>query len=166
MIVAMRQETPHYGGQIGMAALLCMLFATGCVTFTDKSGSLSFLPGWAQSSSETAPAVMQASVVQTSAPAATFIVRFNDEPDLVTVYRNFRRDEPATRAAYQKWASNHRQLKGLYLVRSSYSGELILALPQDDPLGRSPRDVIAALETIASLEYAEIDSVATASKGK
>lgn len=163
--MASSQSTPHYGGQMGLVSLLCMLCVTGCVTFTDQSGSLTIFPSWAQTSSTATP-VLQASQLQVVAPAATFIVRFNDEPDLVYVYRNFRRDEPATRAAYEKWATGHGQLQGLHLVRASYSGELVLALPRNDPMGRSPRDVIAALETIDNLAYAEIDSVASASEGR
>ena len=94
------------------------------------------------------------------------MVRFKNEPALDPVYRNFRRDEAGTRATYRDWAAAHEALNGLYLVRASYSGELILALPMDDPEGRSPYDVIAALETIDSLAYAEIDDMATTSDGR
>ena len=61
---------------------------------------------------------------------------------------------------------SHPQLQGLQLVRASYSGELILALPQDDPARRSVSDVIAALETMDNLAYAEVDSVASTYEGK
>ena len=154
---------PHYGGQIGFAALLCMLAATGCVTFSEQAGGSTLLPSFAQQTGKATTAV-PAQMVKLSEPAATFIVKFRNEPALDTVYRNFRRDEAATRAAYADWASAHDVLKGLRLVRASYSGELILALPMDDPQGRSPYDVIAALETIESLAYAEIDSMATTSE--
>lgn len=157
------EMTPHYGGQMGLVALACMLALTGCVAFTGQSGSAGFLPGWSQSSSS-ADAIILAQASTTNAPAATFIVRFKNEPALDPVYRNFRRDEAGTKATYQKWASSHAQLDGLYLVRASYSGELILALPKGDPNGRSARDVIAALETIDSLAYAEIDGIATTSE--
>ncbi len=163
--MAVSKETPHYGGQIGLVALLCMLCATGCVAFTDSSGSLGFLPSWSQNSVER-PAVVTSQAIPVSAPAATFIVRFNDEPELNTVYRNFRRDEAATRIAYKNWASKYRQLEGLMLIRASYSGELVLGLPQNDPIGRSPRDVIASLETMDNVAYVEIDSIARASEGK
>ncbi len=154
---------PHYGGHFGLAALLCMLSVTGCVAFTDQSGSIGFLPSWAQDRVDQTP-VIAAEAVQISDPAATFIVRFDDEPELEQVCKNFRRDEPGTRAAFRDWASEHPELDGLHLVRASYSGELILALPVDDPAGRSPYDVIEALETIDNLAYAELDEMATASK--
>lgn len=157
------QVSPHYGGQLGFAALLCMLSVTGCVTFTDQGANVSFLPGWAQQTTQTVP-VLPADAVLISQPAATFIVRFDDEPDLDQMGRNFRRDEAGTRAAFKDWAASHKQLDGLYLVRASYSGELILALPMDDPAGRSPDDVIASLETIDNLAYAEIDEMATTSE--
>lgn len=159
------ERLPHYGGQMGIMALLCMLSLTGCMAFTEQTGSLTFFPGWLQSQSER-PQVVQAQGVVVSAPAATFIVRFNNEPELDQVCRNFRRDEAGTRAAFQTWAADYSQLRGLLLVRASYSGELILALPKADPYGRSASDVIAALETIDNLAYAEIDSLATTSTGK
>lgn len=159
------QATPHYGGHIGLIALLSMLSVTGCVAFSDQSGAFGFMPAWSQNSvQQQSVGLSQATLI--SAPAATFIVRFNDEPDLVQVCRNFRRDEAGTRQAYLDWASSHAQLEGLYLVRASYSGELILALPANDPAGRSARDVIAALESIENLAYAEIDSMASASEGE
>lgn len=159
------QMTPHYGGHIGLVALLCMLSVTGCVALTDQGGAFGFMPTWAQNGvHQQSVGLSQANLV--SAPAATFIVRFNDEPELEQVCRNFRRDEAGTRQAYLDWAADHAQLKGLYLVRASYSGELILALPANDPAGRSARDVISALETIDNLAYAEIDSMASASEGE
>jgi len=159
------KATPHYGGHIGLMALLCMLSLTGCVAFTDQSGAFGLMPAWSQTSvQQQSVGLTQANLI--SAPAATFIVRFNDEPELDQVCRNFRRDEAGTRQAYLDWASDHAQLEGLYLVRASYSGELILALPANDPAGRSARDVIAALESIDNLAYAEIDSMASASEGE
>lgn len=148
---------------MGIAALLSMISLTGCMTISSQSGSLTFFPGWTGSQSER-PEVIQAQA--NPAPAATFIVRFNDEPELEAVCRNFRRDEAGTRATYQRWAAGYRQLQGLQLVRASYSGELLLALPKNDPAGRTPSDVIAALESIDNLAYAEIDSLATTSTGR
>ena len=145
--------------------LACAFTATGCVAFSDNPNGLGFLPAWSQPvSAQQSVAVGQAGLI--SAAAATFIVRFNDEPELQQVCRNFRRDEAGTRASFNQWASAHPQLQGLQLVRASYSGELILALPKGDPNGRSASDVIAALETIDSLAYAEVDSIASTYEGK
>jgi hypothetical protein len=163
--MATTQATPHYGGQIGFAALLCMLSVTGCVTFSEQANGATILSSFTQQSGK-ATSALPAQTVKLTEPAATFIVRFKNEPALDPVYRNFRRDEAGTRATYRDWAAAHEALNGLYLVRASYSGELILALPMDDPEGRSPYDVIAALETIDSLAYAEIDDMATTSDGR
>ena len=165
MVMERTVNLPHYGGQMGIGTLLCMLSLTGCMAFTDQTGSLAFFPGWTQTQLEH-PKAVEAQATPMTAPAATFIVRFNNEPILDTVCRNFRRDETGMRTSYDEWAANHRQLQGLRLVRASYSGELLLALPKNDPAGRSASDVIAALETIDSLAYAEIDSLATTSSGR
>ncbi len=159
------ENLPHYGGHMGLAALLCMLSLTGCMAFTQQANSLGFFPQWTTGQIEAAQLV-QAQAAPVRDPAATFIVRFNNEPELDQVCRNFRRDEAGTRSTFQDWASDYRQLEGLQLVRASYSGELILALPKGDPAGRSVSDVIAALETIDSLAYAEVDSIASTYEGK
>lgn len=157
-------EVPsHYGGQLGLLVLASMLALTGCMAFADQSGSAGFLPGWAKGTA-TSGSIVLADSSAAQAPAATFIVRFKNEPALDPVYRNFRRDEAGTRSAFKAWAASHDQLTGLVLVRASYSGELILGLPKNDPHGRSAREVIAALQTIDSLAYAEIDSIATTSE--
>lgn len=145
-------------------ASLCAFMVSGCVAFTDQGGGLGFMPAWSQPvTAQQSLAVSQSGLI--SASAATFIVKFNNEPELVQLCRNFRRDEAGTRQAFNAWAAQHPQLKGLKLVRASYSGDMILALPANDPDGRSARDVIAALETLPNLAYAEIDSMASASAG-
>lgn len=159
----MDEVSPHYGGQIGLLVLASMLTLTGCMAFADQSGSAGFLPGWSKGTSD-ANAIVLADASYTQAPAATFIVRFKNEPALDPVYRNFRRDEAGTRSTFKAWATAHDQLDGLFLVGASYSGELILGLPKNDPQGRSARDVIASLQTIDNLAYAEIDSIATTSE--
>lgn len=152
-------------GQKVLVTLLSAFALTGCVGFGGSSSGLGFMPAWAQpTAAQNAIAVSQSNLV--NANAATFIVRFNDEPELEQVCRNFRRDEAGTRQAYQAWAAQHDALRGLELVRASYSGELILALPANDPAGRTAREVIAALESLDNLAYAEIDSMASASEGE
>jgi hypothetical protein len=154
----------RYRGRKTLAVLTCAFAVTGCMALGDGTGSLGFMPAWSQPAvSQPAITVAQANLV--NAHAATFIVRFKNEPELEQVCRNFRRDEAGTRAAYKAWAAQHAPLRGLELVRASYSGELILGLPADDQSGRSARDVIAALETLDNLAYAEIDSMASTSEG-
>jgi len=148
-----------------LMTMVCAFLLTGCVSWSGQGGGLGFMPAWSQSPVAAQQSMSVAQGVMVSAPAATFIVRFNNEPELEQVCRNFRRDEAGTRATYQSWAAQHEQLEGLQLVRASYSGELILALPASDRSGRSARDVIAALKTIDNLAYAEIDSRASTSDG-
>lgn len=160
----LRQHIRRHRGRKTLAMLTCAFAVTGCMALGDGNGSLGFMPAWSQpSTSQQAITVAQANAI--NAHAATFIVRFKNEPELEQVCRNFRRDEAGTRAAYKTWAAQHAPLQGLVLVRASYSGELILALPANDQAGRSARDVIAALETLDNLAYAEIDSMASTSEG-
>ena len=145
-------------------ASLGVFMLTGCVGFSNTGSGLGFMPAWSQPvTAQQSVAVSQSGLI--NAAAATFIVKFNNEPALEQVCRNFRRDEVATRKIFNTWAAQHPQLKGVKLVRASYSGDLILALPANDPEGRTARDVIAALETLPNLAYAEIDSMASASAG-
>lgn len=161
--MAVRKQTPHLGGQFGLVGLMSMLCVTGCVTFSEPNSSYGFLPQWLQFRLDQ-PVISARQAAPVSEPAATFIARFNDEPELEQICRNFRRNETAARDAFSNWAKAYHQLDGLQLVRASYSGELILGLPKNDPAGRSPRDVIAAVQTIQSLDYIEIDSIARASE--
>lgn len=157
---------PHRGGYIGLAALLAMLIATSCVAWTESTseGGLSFLPAWGQGSVET-PATLPAQANTVSAPAASFIVRFDNEPLLSEIGKSFRRDEVAARAKFATWLEDHPELEGLRLSRASYSGELILILPSDDPMERTPSDVLSTLKAMDNLAYAELDVMAKASGG-
>lgn len=155
-----RDSRPRHA--VLIVSALCI---TGCVALTDSGHPLGLFPAWSQSNFHQQP-IMPAEAKLVKAPVATFIVRFHDEPELDEIARNFRRDEEAMRRAYQAWALKHDALNGLQLVRASYSGELILALPAEDTSGRSARDVIVALETIDNLAYAEIDTMASASRGE
>lgn len=157
---------PHRGGHIGLAALLAMLIATGCVAWTESTskGGLSFLPAWGQGSAE-APAALPAQATTVSAPAASFIVRFDNEPVLSEIGKSFRRDEAGARAKFATWLEAYPELEGLRLSRASYSGELILILPSDDPMERTPNDVLSTLKAMDNLVYAELDVMAKASGG-
>lgn len=96
---------------------------------------------------------------------ASFIVRFSDEPEVADVARNFRKDPANSQIRFARWAREHPALQGLVLTSASYSGELILSLPANDPLNRRPRDVLRAIRAMESCAYAELDSVAYPSSG-
>lgn len=96
---------------------------------------------------------------------ASFIVRFSDEPEVTDIARNFRKDPANAQIRFARWARQHGALQGLVLTSASYSGELILSLPANDPLNRRPRDVLNAIRAMESCAYAELDSVAYPSSG-
>jgi len=153
---------PHYGGHLGLTGLLVMLAATGCVAMTEQASVSRFhgLPGLSQ----TAPVLRPISRPSQTRPklkpeTATFIVRFEDEPLLRDIGRTFRQDEPAAKAIFRQWQSQQPQLEGLELVLASMSGDMLLALPEDDPQQRTPEDVLRALRTMDTLVYAEPDSM-------
>ena len=89
---------------------------------------------------------------------ARFIVKFRQQAALVGLGRTFRQDPAAARRHYRAWAEDYKALRGLILVGASYSGELILALPPDDPFGRRPDDILSEVGRIPSLIYIERDS--------
>ena len=96
---------------------------------------------------------------------ASFIVRFTNEPEVTEIAQNFRKDPAASQLRFAQWARQHRALRGLVLTSASYSGELILSLPANDPLNRGPSDVLKAIRAMESCAYAELDSVAYPSSG-
>lgn len=110
--------------------------------------------------------MMPAHATTVERPRATFIVRFSDEPILEDVCKTFRRDGVTARKKFNDWAASRPQMSGLSLQSASYSGEILVALPQNDPQGRTPNQVLAALQTMENLEYAEVDSIAHPSAGE
>ncbi|MDJ0921812.1 MAG: hypothetical protein QNI84_11845 [Henriciella sp.] len=157
-------ETVRFAGLMGA---LCLIGVAACDTFgnTAPDQSASWIPRWMLETPENEPEVLPAQAMTSVQPAATFIVRFRDEPALEDVCKSFRRDYNGAQAKYQAWASGRPALAGLYLSSASYSGELILALPQNDPYNRSPQDVLTALRGLNNLAYAELDSNAYANAG-
>ena len=154
----------RYLSRLGM---LSAILLTGCVGLGGPShaGGPHYFSGWFPwRIAMTGPAEAQSPAPESF--TATFIVRFSDEPEVDQMCRNFRRDETGTRNAFRNWAEPYAALKGLYLVRASYSGELILGLPENDPAGRSPDQVLSELSELDNLAYAEIDQMATTSKGR
>lgn len=176
----------HWGGHLGATALLAMLLFTSCVAYSEQTanGGLAWLPAWTQSQaprpgdtvpvtgpqttppapSPKAPTDLPATVEQVRQAEARFIVRFEDEPLLSNVGKTFRRDERSARASYRLWQQQNPKMTGIELLRASYSGELILVLPSDDPQNRTADDVLNALQTMDTLVYAEPDSSAKPSQ--
>jgi len=154
-------------GQTSMIAILGMLALTGCVNLTQNASPslLNWWPAWQTlSQPQTPPPIMQQAAVDK--PAATFIVRFNDEPVLTDIGKTFRRDEAGARAKFEIWQDDHPEMHGLTLIRAGYSGELLIGLPKNDALGRSPREVLAALKGMDNMAYAETDEIAHPGTGK
>lgn len=145
----------------GLAILLGALALTGCVNYSHNAspGFVNWLPAWG-SFGQRQVGIVTAQTASTAKPAATFIVRFNNEPVLTDIGKTFRRDGAGAQAKFATWQANHPSVQGLVLVRASYSGELLLGLPKNDPLNRTPRQVLAALRTMDNLAYAETDEIA------
>lgn len=156
-----RKGQTHLGGQFGLLALLCMLVATGCVALMDSDSTrTNWLPGWANvAKAQNGEIPAQGQTVTEAQDAATFIVRFDDEPVLDEVGKSFRRDEAGARAKFESWREGRAALEGLTLKRASFSGELILGLPIDSD--RSAKDVLKAMRAMDNLAYAEMDAMAS-----
>ena len=148
--------------RFGLLVSLSLFTATGCMALppSGTQGSASWLPRWFQTAEAQDTSRPVQAVTTEQRPAATFIVRFNDEPVLAEIGKTYRRDGDGARAKFERWCTEHAELDGLTLVRASYSGELVIGLPHDDPLNRTPADVLAALNAMDNLAYAELDAIA------
>ena len=152
---------PHYGGQLGLLGLLCMLTLTGCMTLADRMpGAMSWMPVMAQQTSTATPAKQPIEAISEADMKAVYIVRFETDPDLTPVGRTFRKDTAGARATYRDWASTRPALKDLQLIRASYSGELILGLPKASE--RNADTVLTDIQAMDNLAYAERDVMAQA----
>lgn len=162
----MQIDTTHkqFGEQLGLLSLLAALALSSCAAWSYDTTSANWLPGWSQVKKSQNIVLAQQSIAAT--PAATFIVRFNDEPVISEICKNYRRDTAAAETRFAAWAKQHPQLEGLTLLRASYSGELILALPKNARNSRTPSQVLTALKAMDNLAYAEIDAVAQSGQGK
>jgi len=153
-------DEADYSWPLGIFTLLAVLALSSCVGFGGSgSPAMGWLPGWSQ------VAVAQKTEIPAQArtvahPAATFIVRFDTDPVITDICRTFRRDGAGARAKFTRWSTKYPELAGLTLYRASYSGELLLALPHNDPNRRTPKQVLTALQTMDNLAYAELDEIA------
>lgn len=157
---------PHLGGHLGLTGLLVMLTATSCVALSEAQNETRalWLPAWAQTAQPVSQPVHPATALTETSKETTFIVRFENEPLLSDVGKSFRSDPKSAQASFKLWQKQHPDMQGIKLVRASYSGELILALPENDPLDRQAEDVLKALRAMDTLVYAEPDSLAKASQ--
>lgn len=149
----------HYGGQLGLLGLIGMLVLTGCIAASEQMDSgMTWLPAWAQQTNGSAPDVLPAQAVTEAQMKAVYIVRFDADPELAPVGKGFRKDAAASRATFASWAKSHAALEDLKLIRASYSGELILGLPEESERGGDA--VLDALNAMENLVYAERDVMA------
>ena len=158
-------ESDHYGGQMGLAAFVLMLGVTSCAALLggEPDSRANWLPGWTRVERSAQDAILaQARTDQVA--AATFIVRFHSEPAVDEICRSFRRDNAAARSRYAAWSSQYPQLSGLSLVGASYSGEMILGIAAGDAR-RSPSQILADLQSMGNVAYADIDAIAQPGTG-
>lgn len=143
--------------------LVCVLAGTSCVAMAEQSdsGFNAFLPAGLAVTRDGPPMALPAQQIteEIQAPKATFIVKFEPNDLLKDISRSFRRDQAGARLKFKNWAKDYPALKGLQLLRASYSGNLVLALPSDDG-ERTPGEVIAELNAMESCIYAELDEIA------
>lgn len=100
------------------------------------------------------------SAIVAAAVQYAIIVKFDAEPALEEIGRNFRKDPEGSRARFQAWAASKPALEGLKLERASYSGELLLT----GSGSRSLRTVISEIEAMDNVAYVEPDYSAKAGK--
>lgn len=130
---------------------------------------VSWLPGWSQvrlKLLELQRDTAQQVEIQTVSeqPAARFIVRLRDDPVLEGIAKNYRRDQARAEATFEDWCERQTGLEGLKLLGASYSGELVIGLPANDPYRRTPAEILATFERMDNLVYAELDAIAHPSK--
>ncbi|MEO1642200.1 MAG: hypothetical protein AAFR74_02610 [Pseudomonadota bacterium] len=154
---------PHYGGHLGLVGLLAMIGLTGCVAFNEQMvATNTWLPSWAQQTSGKVPVLKPAQAVTEADMKAVYIVRFDADPELNSVGRNFRKAPATSRATFDEWAKDKPELDDMKLIRASFSGELLLGLPDDSD--RTPDDVLKTLNGMDNLVYAERDVMAGVGK--
>lgn len=173
----------YYGGQIGLAVVaISVCSACGVAWLSGGSDTtLAYAPSSTERSEPAESAATNTSDVRTDAQAAgaasdddrvkvatadnsgpkfALIVRFDDEPVLDELARNFRKDPDAARARFAQWAADKPALKGLILERASYSGELVLT--NSGP--RTRDQAIKDIEAMDNIAYVEPDYSAETSK--
>lgn len=143
----------------------------GCAAFAQSdpaAQSTGWNPGLAQIRLKMmdTPAPELVTVESVAAPVTSFIVRLRGEPDFDKIAKSFRRDRASAEATFKAWCDRHPGLEALVLVGASYSGELIIGLPTNDRLRRTPSDIIERFEAFDNLAYIEVDTMAHPSKGK
>jgi len=162
-----KDKKPHRGGQLGLIMLVCLLAATSCVAVAEQadSGFDAFLPAGLAMTRDGPPAELPAQQIteDVQAPKATFIVKFEPNAVLKEISQSFRRDQAGARMKFKTWAETYPALQGLQLLRASYSGNLVLALPGDGA-DRTPGEVIADLNAMDTCIYAELDEIAMPGK--
>lgn len=157
----------------GLIAVLCAAFfvaglVSGPATATPQLRQIqqSWMPDWSAWQQRFQRLQSQA-VKGTSEPAkpsVTFIVRLKGETEIDQACKMFGKDADGARALFKTWASRHRGLQGLTLERASYSGDIVVGLPENDPYDRSARDVLSAFQALDSIVYAEVDAYANPTK--
>ncbi|MEM8615393.1 MAG: hypothetical protein AAGF20_00510 [Pseudomonadota bacterium] len=150
---------PHYGGHLGLIGLLAMIGLTGCVAFNERMASTNaWMPSWAQQTRGEAPKTTRAQAVTEAQMKAVYIVRFEPDPDLISISKGFRKDPTGSRAAFLEWTQGRPALDCLSLISASYSGELILGLPEENE--RSADEALEGINAMDNLVYAERDVMA------
>ena len=156
----------HHGVQLGLLVLVSMLLISSCMAFAQTNpatSSSNWTPAWGPLA-QSQPTGLQGQAGTVVKPAATFIVRIKNDPVITDICRTYRRDTPAAIAKFTRWQASHPATRGLTLEQASYSGDIVLGLPANDPMRRTPQAVLASLRSMANVAYADINDAAYPSR--
>ena len=92
-----------------------------------------------------------------------FIVKFQDEPGVDAILRNFRRDRESAAAAFADWAAQEHGLSDFELIGATYSNEALLRFRFED--GVTPNraivdEILAELRRAPNIAYCDPDFTA------
>jgi len=94
-----------------------------------------------------------------------FIVRFHADDDVDACLEKFKTDPEGARIDFEGWASNHAELDGMKLKKTSYAGEMILSWTTEGGNRPNRADIITkqqALQAMPAVKYADPDYTAHA----
>lgn len=100
---------------------------------------------------------------------ADFIVKFDDDPKVDAIIRQFRKDEASARDAFESWASNKPGLSGFELTGATYSGEALLRYRFKDgtaPSRAAVDELLKQLRNAPNVAYCDPDFTAQPGSGR
>lgn len=100
---------------------------------------------------------------------ADFIVKFDEDPKVDAIIRQFRKDEASAKQAFENWASTKPGLSGFELTGATYSGEALLRYRFNDgtaPSRAAVDEVLKQLRNAPNVAYCDPDFTAQPGSGR